>query len=169
MGSYLDAKNDKALVDVVKALARLVEDHGLTTLEIAEGDTRLRLERKLPLNQTQPVVFTPNSQPVGQFGTKSVADASALGSQDDEDQGIDFNKLTLVPSPLVGVFYSAPSPDSDPFVAIGNKVKKGDVLCIVESMKLMNEVTAEQDGEIVDICVKNGDIVEFEQVLFKMF
>ncbi|MDR0490721.1 MAG: acetyl-CoA carboxylase, biotin carboxyl carrier protein, partial [Oscillospiraceae bacterium] len=60
-------------------------------------------------------------------------------------------------------------PDSEAFVSIGSKVKKGDVLCIIEAMKLMNEITAEQDGEIVDICAKNGDIAEFGQVLFKMY
>ena len=70
---------------------------------------------------------------------------------------------------MVGVFYSAPSPDSTPFVAIGSKIKKGDTLCIIESMKLLNEITAEADGEIVDVCIRNGEIAEFGQVLFKMY
>ncbi len=82
---------------------------------------------------------------------------------------VDFNHVTEVKSPMVGVFYAAPSPDAEPFVQVGSKVKKGDVLCIIEAMKLMNEITAEQDGEIVDICVQNGDVVEYGQTLFKIF
>ena len=71
-----------------------------------------------------------------------------------------------VTSPMVGVFYSAPSPDSDPYVTIGSQVKKGDVLCLIEAMKLMNEVTAEKNGEICEICVENGQVVEYGQPLF---
>lgn len=73
-----------------------------------------------------------------------------------------------VKSPMVGVFYSAPSPEADSFVRIGNTVKKGDVLCILEAMKSMNEIQAERDGKIIDICANNGDVVEFGQVLFKL-
>ena len=82
---------------------------------------------------------------------------------------LDFSNMTEIKSPLVGVFYSSPSPDLPPFVTIGSKVKKGDVLCIIEAMKVMNEIVAETDGEVVDICVKNGDIAEYGQVLFKIF
>ena len=70
---------------------------------------------------------------------------------------------------MVGIFYSAPSPDAEPFVKVGKKVKKGDTLCIIEAMKLMNDVVAEEDGEIVEICADNGSLVEFGQVLFKIF
>ena len=71
-------------------------------------------------------------------------------------------------SPMVGVFYSAPSPQSKPFVEVGSRVKKGDVLCIVEAMKLMNEITAELDGEIVEVCAASGDVVEYGQTLFRI-
>ena len=70
---------------------------------------------------------------------------------------------------MVGIFYAAPSPDAEPFVKVGQKVKKGDTLCIIEAMKLMNDVVAEEDGEIVEICADNGSLVEFGQVLFKIF
>jgi len=99
----------------------------------------------------------------------SAATAVPGGTSDKNDQTVDFNKIIEVKSPLVGVYYSAPSPDAETFVSIGSKVKKGDVLCIIETMKLMNEIVAEQDGEIVDICIKNGDIAEYGRVLFKMF
>jgi acetyl-CoA carboxylase biotin carboxyl carrier protein len=73
---------------------------------------------------------------------------------------VDFNNIIEVKSPMVGVFYSAPSPGSEPFVKIGDRVKKGDVLCIIEAMKLMNEILREHEGEIVDICAENEQIVE---------
>lgn len=71
-------------------------------------------------------------------------------------------------SPMIGVFYAAASPTAAPFVTVGSKVKKGDVICIIEAMKLMNEIVAEHDGTIVEICAKNGDLVEFGQELFKI-
>ena len=70
---------------------------------------------------------------------------------------------------MVGIFYAAPSPEAEPFVKVGSKVKKGDTLCIIEAMKLMNDVVAEEDGEIVEICAENGSLVEFGQTLFKIF
>ncbi len=73
-----------------------------------------------------------------------------------------------VKSPMVGTFYSSPSPKDEPYVKIGDKVKKGDVLCVVEAMKLMNEIESEYDGEIVEICVKNEDMVEYGTTLFKI-
>lgn len=73
---------------------------------------------------------------------------------------------TPVESPMVGVFYSAPSPDSEPYVSVGSEVHKGDVICLIEAMKLMNEVTAEKNGVIAEVCVENGQVVEFGQPLF---
>lgn len=71
-----------------------------------------------------------------------------------------------VASPMVGVFYSAPAPDKEPYVTVGSRVNKGDVLCLIEAMKLMNEVTAEKSGEISAVCVENGQVVEYGQPLF---
>lgn len=73
---------------------------------------------------------------------------------------------TAVTSPMVGVFYAAPSPDQEPYVSVGTQVKQGDVLCLIEAMKLMNEVTAEKSGEICAVCVDNGQVVEYGQPLF---
>ena len=73
---------------------------------------------------------------------------------------------TPVESPMVGVFYSAPSPDSEPYVTVGSEVNKGDVICLIEAMKLMNEVTAEKNGVIAEVCVENGQVVEYGQPLF---
>ena len=74
----------------------------------------------------------------------------------------------IVKSPMVGTFYASSSPKANPFVKVGDRVKKGDVLCIIEAMKLMNEIESEYDGEIVEVCVKNEEMVEFGKPLFKI-
>ena len=74
----------------------------------------------------------------------------------------------IIKSPMVGTFYSSPSPDADPFVKVGDKVKKGDVLCIIESMKLMNEIESEYDGEIVEVCFEDEDVVEYGACIVKI-
>ncbi|GAA0745494.1 acetyl-CoA carboxylase biotin carboxyl carrier protein [Clostridium oceanicum] len=84
-----------------------------------------------------------------------------------KDKEVDEN-LTSVKSPIVGTFYESPGAGKDPYVKVGDKVKKGDVLCIVEAMKVMNEIEAETDGEIAEISVKNEDMVEYGQELFKI-
>ena len=143
-------------IENIKALADVVSVHGLSLLEVCEGETKIRLEK----NRDAAPASTERA---------SAMTAPKIFASEIDSQMVDFNRLIEVKSPLVGVFYSAPSPDADPFVNIGSKVKKGELLCIIETMKLMNEITADEDGEIVDICVKNGDIAEFGQVLFKMF
>ncbi len=74
----------------------------------------------------------------------------------------------VVKSPMVGTFYSKPSPDAKAYVEVGSKVKKGDILCIVEAMKLMNEIESEFDGEVIEVCVKDGDVVDYGKPLFKL-
>ena len=86
-----------------------------------------------------------------------------------EEEPIDLSHTTAVRAPMVGVFYAAPAPGAEPFVHVGSKVKKGETLCVIEAMKVMNEVTAEADGEIVDICVKDGDLVEYGCCLMKIY
>ena len=149
-------------IDNVKALAELLSAHGLTSLEVNEGETRIRIEKAAAL-QALP------ARPSGTMPVGADTNADTGADISDDSSSVNFSHLIEVKSPLVGVYYSAPSPESETFVSIGSKVKKGDVLCIIETMKLLNEITAEQDGEIADICIKNGDIAEFGQVLFKMF
>lgn len=149
----------------IKSLAEIMNQSDLSALEITEGDNHIRLERErvwgsgTPAHSSADAAFStlPASSP-----TLGDAELAAGGSI------VDFNDAKDVKSPMVGVFYSAPSPGAQPYVAIGSKVKKGDVLCIVEAMKLMNEITSDLDGEIVDICVMDGDVVEFGQPLFKI-
>lgn len=148
----------------IKELAQLLNDAGLSALELKEGDATLRLE-SAKFTPAQPAP-APVMQAVPAAAPQPAAPAPAAPVP---DGGVDFNALSEFKSPMVGVFYAAPGPDQAPFVEVGKRVKKGDVLCIIEAMKLMNEITAEQDGEIVDICVSDGDVVEYGQTLFKIF
>lgn len=147
----------------VKALARLMQESGLTSLEIRENDCYIKLEKAAQSQSIQPAAPQQAVQP-----STAAAQPQASVSMPDDDPGMDFNNVKLVTSPMVGVFYAAPSPDRGPFVTVGSRVREGDTLCIIEAMKLMNEITAECDGEIVDVCATNGDVVEFGQTLFKI-
>ena len=150
----------------IKALAQILAQNDLSALEINEGETHIRLERTVAQSAAQAgaVLVAP---PMPAAAAQSAQEAPAGAPV--EDPGVDFNVVFEAKSPLVGVFYAAPSPGAEPFVRVGSRVKKGDVLCIVEAMKLMNEIQAERDGEIVDICAHDGDVVEFGQTLFKLY
>ena len=134
--------------EIIRKYAGLMKELELTGLEISENDTKIRLERGV------------------QGAVIAEAPASMLAAAAAPEQSTAKAGFEEVLSPMVGVFYEAPAENADPFVKKGDKVKKGDTLCIIEAMKLMNEVTAEQDGTIQEICVKNGDTVEFGTVLF---
>ena len=144
-------------VTKIESLARLMQETGLTALELSEGETKLKLERR------QEVI----AAPAAPAAVPAVAaGAQALGVAHEAPQPA--KEGTLVLSPTVGVFYSAPSPDARPFVEVGDQVKKGDTLCIIEAMKLMNEIPAEVDGTVAEICVGNGQVVEYNQPLFRI-
>ena len=142
----------------IRELSKIVNETGLTALEINEGDTKIRFEKT--------AAAFPSAPPAAQAA--AAQDAAACASPK-TGASVDFNNLFMVDSPMVGVFYRSASPESEPFVEVGSKVRKGDVLCIIEAMKLMNEIVSDKDGEIVDICVSNGEIVEYGQTLFKIF
>ena len=144
----------------IRELAQIVSENGLSAIEVAEGENRVRIERAVAAPAAVPAVV---SMPAPAAAPTAPAPAPAA-----EETNVDFNRTREIKSPMVGVFYAAPSPDAKPFVEVGSKVKKGDVVCIVEAMKLMNEITAEFDGEVVDVCVHNGDVVEYGQTLFKL-
>lgn len=140
-------------LEEIKELINMLEQSSLTALELHQGNDSIRLERSNVVQQSAvPVVPTVQIHP-------TVPPADAI-SEAVPSQGVP------VICPLVGVFYAAPSPEDAPYVTVGSTVKKGDVLCIVEAMKLMNEITAEQDGVITEICAVNGAVVEYGQPLF---
>ncbi len=148
----------------LKELMTLFTQHGLTRLEVTEGETKILLAREGGAPQANAAQTAPVHVPAPQ-----AAAAPAAAPAKASDPGPDFNQLHEVKSPMVGVFYVAPEPGAKPFVKVGDRVKKGDVLCIVEAMKLSNEITADKDGEIVDVCVQDGGVVEYGQTLFKLF
>lgn len=146
-------------VKKIESLAKLMKETGLTGLELVEEGQQLRLERQVEV-VAAPVAAPAPAAPVPATG------AEALGVTHEEPAPV--KEGTLVLAPTVGVFYSAPSPDARPFVEVGDQVKKGDTLCIIEAMKLMNEIPAEVDGTVAEICVGNGRVVEFNQPLFRI-
>ena len=129
----------------IRKYARLMRELELTGLEITEGDTVVRLERAA-------------AAPAAESGGSAPALSETVPAEAGE----------AVRSPMVGVFYAAPAENARPYVAVGDRVKRGDVLCIIEAMKLMNEITAEMDGVVSEVCAENGQIVEYGSVLFRM-
>ena len=147
----------------LREIISLFKESGLSKMEISEtsADENFSLKLEHAANAA-PVQFGPMPAYAAAGGAEEPAPEAAEGIKD-------YNKYRDVKSPMVGVFYASPSPDAEPFVKVGSKVKKGDTLCIIEAMKLMNDVVAEEDGEIVEICAENGALVEFGQTLFKIF
>lgn len=138
----------------IKELIQAMEESSLTCLELCEGGSKIRLEKATWQTVAPPISAAPATQQT------VVAVNTASETAPEAHQG------RAVTCPLVGVYYHAGSPEDAPFVAVGDHVKKGDVLCIIEAMKLMNEITAEYDGEITEICAANGDVVDYGQPLF---
>lgn len=145
-------------IETIRELAAILKDANLSELMVEEGALKVKMCAASAVQYIAAPAETAQVQPP----------RAQAAPQLPSDPGMDFNDMSVVTSPLVGVFYESPAPDQPPFVKKGDRVKKGDVLCIVEAMKLMNEIAAETSGEIVDICVSNGDIVEFGQTLFKI-
>ncbi len=141
--------------DYIEKLAKVLAETGLTEISLEDGEQAITL-RKDVIVASAPAVAAPVQAAPIQAQTAPSAAAS------DEAPA---KKGTPITSPMVGTFYKSPSPDSDPFVSVGSTVKQGDVVCIVEAMKMMNEIEAEISGKIVEICVEDGQPVEFGQVL----
>ena len=146
----------------IKELMALFSQHGLSRLEVSEGDVKILLAREAAAYQAV-------EQPLVVPAAAVLPSSGSMPAVKPNDPGPDFNQLHEVKSPMVGVFYVAPEPGGKPFAKVGDHVKKGDVLCIVEAMKLNNEITADKDGEVVDVCVQDGGVVEYGQTLFKLF
>ena len=141
-------------IDEIRALAAIVKENGLESLQVTEGELSVLLQMPKAAAPCAPTAPVPSAAPAA-----GVAPAEGAVNSTGKE----------ILSPMVGMFYGSPSPDAEPFVKVGSKVKKGDVLCIIEAMKLLNEITSDVDGEIVDICVNNGEVVEYGQPLYKIF
>jgi acetyl-CoA carboxylase biotin carboxyl carrier protein len=142
----------------VKKLIELLEESGIAEIEIKEGEEAVRISR-MPtgvaapqyIAAPAPVAAAPAAAP------PTAAPSSSTRRKDDEN---------IVPAPMVGTYYAAASPTAKPFVSIGDEVKEGQVLCIIEAMKMMNQIESDRSGRVTAIMVKNGEAVEFGQPLF---
>lgn len=148
-------------------IADVMEDRGLTRVRVEEPDgTAVELERA---SAAQPVAV-PMPMPgavAAQVAAPTVAPAAPEPATQTPAAAPE-PKGTEVTASMVGVFYAAPAPGDEPFVRVGSKVKAGETLCIIEAMKVLNEVTAEADGEVLEICVADGDLVEFGSCLMRI-
>ena len=146
-------------------LIKTVSDSDLTDFDYEENGTRIRLKKKKETvvvsgaSSNVPVMGLENVQTVENVAAVNTANTQADNS---EPEGM------IVKSPLVGTFYAAPAEDADPFVSVGDQVKKGQTLAIVEAMKLMNEIESDFDGKVAEIYVENGQAVEYGQPLFRI-
>lgn len=138
--------------EYIEKLAEIIADKGLTEISLEDGNQAITLRKELYTTTVQAPQVVPTVAP------QSVPAAA-------EPVKAEVKKGQAITSPMVGTFYKAPSPDAKPFVEVGQSISKGDVVCIVEAMKLMNEIESEFSGKVVEICVEDGQPVEFGQVL----
>ena len=144
-------------LDQLRDLIRLLDEANLTEIEVEQDDDRIRVRREPALAASALAIEPPPA-----------AASGATGSADSAASALDEDLHDYVTSPFVGTFYRAPSPDGDPFVDIGDSIVTGQVLCIVEAMKLMNEIESEATGTIVEILVEDGKPVEYGDRLFRI-
>lgn len=166
-------------IDEIVTLIQAVSDNGLTSFEYEEGDQKLVLKKKKKKNIAQaPVVISqpgapmmstmamPMAAPSMELAVQAVNTGAEKAS--DKAGALDIGSDKVVTSPLVGTFYVSSSPEAEPLAKVGDTVKKGQVLGIIEAMKLMNEIESEFDGVIEAVLVNNEDVVEFGQPLFRI-
>jgi acetyl-CoA carboxylase biotin carboxyl carrier protein len=148
----------------IRRLVELMKEHDLTQIDLRQGTTRVQIQRGNAVEVTQ-AVATPVMMPAASVAAgapaKPAAPATAAPPAEDE-------KTALIRSPMVGTFYSAPDPDSPAYVKVGDHVGPETTVCIVEAMKVFNEIPAEVSGKVVAVLVENGEPVEFGQPMFKV-
>lgn len=150
-------------LNLIKKLVKILETSEVTDIEIEESGTKIKVAKKVRIAQPVQTLSAVPSQ------AASVAVQQTVESKPVEKKSTEEtteSNLHTVRSPIVGTFYRAPAPDADPYVQVGDVVSVGTVLCIVEAMKLMNEIESDVNGKIVKILVENGKPVEYNQPLF---
>jgi acetyl-CoA carboxylase biotin carboxyl carrier protein len=157
-------------VDEIRELIALAAETGVAELEVQRGDARVRIRRAAFTAPQEivvaPAAFASAAPPQASVPAAMPAPAPAAAVQAAPEKPAHDPKVVLVKSPIVGTFYEAPSPEASPFIRIGEKVQPGKVLCIIESMKLMNEIEAEVSGTVESKLVMNGQPVEYGEALF---
>lgn len=152
-------------IDEIKEIINALDNSSVTEVELTCGNgEKIKLKKK---SEVKVVAAEPIEVPAAPMVIPA-APAAPTAPAAPAAEAAPVAEGKEIKSPMVGVFYAAASPDSDPYVQVGQAVKKGDTLCIIEAMKLMNEINAEESGVITEICVKNGDLVQFGQPLFKI-
>ena len=150
--------------NLIKKLVKIVEQSEITDFSVQEGDLKIKISKNGKNNIVNTVVSQPFNE---QFNYSQPAQANPISI---ENKAIiptdDSSRYHEVLSPIVGTFYRAPSPDSNPYVQVGDSVSEGTVLCIIEAMKLMNEIECDESGKIIKILVENATAVEYNQPLF---
>ena len=148
--------------DAIKDLLDLIQAHDLAEFELEDGEFKLRVKRGGPHIVTHVMPAAPVAAPVvAAPAAPAAAPAAAAAPADDGGA-----QLAIVKSPIVGTFYRSAEPGAAPFVNVGDSVKKGQVLCIIEAMKLMNEIDSEYEGEITNVYVENGQPVQYGERIF---
>jgi len=150
----------------LKTLIDLVAESGIAEIEVTEGEDKVRIVKYAPSPAAAPAVATVAAAPLVPVAASAAGAPSAAPGAAPASAAPELPKGNLVKSPMVGTFYRSPSPGANPFVEVGQTVKPGDALCIIEAMKLLNEIEAEVAGEIKEILVENGQAVEYGQPLF---
>jgi acetyl-CoA carboxylase biotin carboxyl carrier protein len=146
----------------VKKLIELLEESGISELEISEGEESVRISRHPRMGMQAPVqpaqmIYAPSAAPAAPGPAAAAASAAERAPRNDEH---------TVTSPMVGTYYASASPGAKPFVEIGSEIKAGQILCIIEAMKMMNQIESDKEGRITAMLAKNGEPVEFGQPLF---
>jgi len=158
----------KTDLNYIKKLIKLLNSNDVNEIELEEEGVRIKVVKSRALDhQSQQLLnLVPQTQPSAHVSTEK----PALQTQENKAvvEAAPAKTLVEVHSPIVGTFYRAPSPNADPYVQVGQMVSVGTVLCIIEAMKLMNEIESEVNGKIVEICVENGQPVEYNQLLFRI-
>ncbi len=155
-------------LNYLKKLIKLLDTSELAEIEIEEEGTKIKLSKPRPkiyhsVSNPQVTSAPPILQNLVDNSTQNIPSATKPEMKIDESKS---ENLHEVKSPMVGTFYSSPSPDADPYVKVGTEVKQGSVICIIEAMKLMNEIESEVKGKVVKILAQNAQAVEYNQTLF---
>ena len=158
----------KTDLNYIKKLIKLLESGDVNEIEIDEEGTKIRLVKNRQSENASPHYISYPQPQMHNTQTSSAAPdtTSQKAEEKSETKAPEKNNLVEVRSPIVGTFYRAPSPNADPYVQVGNSIQKGAILCIIEAMKLMNEIESEVSGKIVKIMAENAQPVEYNQVLF---
>lgn len=157
-------------IQQIEQLLRFMTEHNLEEFEYSRGDLRIRLKKPSAVGVVMqrpaalPEIIVPSALPGSERAASSGANAPVAEGRPSEARATE--DLHLVKSPIVGTYYEAPSPGAEAFVKVGSHIESGQVLCIVEAMKLMNEIESDESGEVVRIFVENGQPVEYGQPLF---